>query len=310
LPELNEDWLTDPERRLRAQMIAAPVYDDVFVLNPGPGTRDPAPGSRLQREPGHLREPPREPPSPLIGLGIPNRPSQRPAATRENNATRWNLQEVEWPSFRNTEEVDVDGVDGIEADDLDDASIISTVDDASISSTIGTNDDDYDYDEDSEQSEEEDDEVQPTTAVTRSGRTVGRRKKRPIETCTAYRKAGFPGRNLPRTLLARSQQKIRALDLEQQYVHEKLDWSQAINSMQSGTLGAYWAEMECNTDPTYNTVEEWNPSIISVKANANNNPNWGQAISGPHSEGYWQACIKEYETLIRMEVWEEADRES
>jgi hypothetical protein len=148
---------------------------------------------------------------------------------------------------------------------------------------------------------------QPTT--TRSGRKSGR-NKRLIEECgLAYRPTGFPGRNLPRTLLARSQQKIRAAELEQEYIHGKLDWDGAINSTKTGTLGAYWAEMEQNTDQTYGTVEDWNPAIFAVKANTDNNPHWGQAMNGPLAEGYWQACIKEYETLVKMDVWEEVDRE-
>jgi hypothetical protein len=108
-----------------------------------------------------------------------------------------------------------------------------------------------------------------------------------IEECgLAYRPTGFPGRNLPRTLLARSQQKIPAADLEQEYIIGKLDWDGAVNSAKTGTLGAYWAEMEQNTDQNYGTVEDWNPAIFAVKANTDDNPNWGQAMNGPLAEGY------------------------
>jgi hypothetical protein len=131
-----------------------------------------------------------------------------------------------------------------------------------------------------------------------------------IEECDlAYRPTGFPRRNLPRTLLlARSQQKIRAADLEQEYVNGKLDWDEAVNSARTGTLGAYWAEMEQNTAQKC-TVEDWNPAIFAVKANIDDNPNRGQAMNGPLVEGYWQACIKEYETLVKMDVWGEVERE-
>jgi hypothetical protein len=67
--------------------------------------------------------------------------------------------------------------------------------------------------------------------------------------------------------------------------------------------------MEQNTDQNYGTVEDWNPATFAVKANTDDNPNWGQAINGPLAEGYWQACIKEYETLVKMDVCEEVERE-
>jgi hypothetical protein len=109
--------------------------------------------------------------------------------------------------------------------------------------------------------------------------------------------------------LAQSQQKIRAADLKQEYVHGKLDWDEAVNSARTGTLGAYWAEMEENTDQNYGTVEDWNPTIFAAKANTDDNPNWGQAMNGPLAEGYWQACIKEYGTLVKMNVWDEVEGE-
>lgn len=71
-----------------------------------------------------------------------------------------------------------------------------------------------------------------------------------------------------------------------------------------------WAETEQNTDQDYGTVEQMNPALFSIQANAEDNPNWNQAMNGENSEGYWQACIKEHETLIKMNVWEEVEKES
>jgi hypothetical protein len=48
---------------------------------------------------------------------------------------------------------------------------------------------------------------------------------------------------------------------------------------------------------------------FSVKANTDDNPNWGQAMNGPLAEGYWQACIKKYEILVKMDVWDKVKRE-
>jgi hypothetical protein len=43
-----------------------------------------------------------------------------------------------------------------------------------------------------------------------------------------------------------------------------------------------------------------------MKGNAKDTPTWKEAMRGPNGEGHWQACKKEIDTLILMEVWEEA----
>jgi hypothetical protein len=108
---------------------------------------------------------------------------------------------------------------------------------------------------------------------------------------------------------AKEKQKVRSGRLNNKYLNS-LKWDRALNMLRGGTLGAMWTELEQHTDPEYDTIEWMNPALFSVKANTDDNPNWNEAMNGENSEGYWQACIKEYETLIKMEVWEVVERES
>jgi hypothetical protein len=104
-------------------------------------------------------------------------------------------------------------------------------------------------------------------------------------------------------------QKIRAGKLNQAYT-QSLNWDRTLNMMRGGTLGAMWAELEQNTNQIEDTVEWMNPALFLVKANTEDTPNWSEAMGGPNGEDYWQACKKEFETLISMEVWEEVRRKS
>jgi hypothetical protein len=78
--------------------------------------------------------------------------------------------------------------------------------------------------------------------------------------------------------------------------------------LKGGTLGAMWAELEQNTDQDYSTIKWMNPALFSVKVNAGDNPTWDSAMNGENAEGYWQACQKEFKTLIKMDVWEKVER--
>jgi hypothetical protein len=51
------------------------------------------------------------------------------------------------------------------------------------------------------------------------------------------------------------------------------------------------------------------PMSLAAKANAEDNPNWNQAMNGPDKAGYWKACKKEIDTLLSKEAWEEVDRQ-
>jgi histone deacetylase 1/2 len=127
---------------------------------------------------------------------------------------------------------------------------------------------------------------------------------------TAYRQTGFPGENMHAYKCGRDPtQRVRSGKLNQKYLNS-LNWDRAINMMKGGTLGAMWAELEQHTDQEHNSIEWMNPALFSVKANSDDNPTWNDAMGGEDGEGYWQACIKEHETLLKRGVWEEVEKES
>jgi hypothetical protein len=53
---------------------------------------------------------------------------------------------------------------------------------------------------------------------------------------------------------------------------------------------------------------EWHPSLLATKANAEDNPTWDDAMNGPYSQGFKQACQLEIDTQMKMECWDAADR--
>ena len=48
---------------------------------------------------------------------------------------------------------------------------------------------------------------------------------------------------------------------------------------------------------------------ITLKANAEDNPTWEQAMNGPDRDGYWTAAKVELETLEKKGAWEVVSRE-
>eukprot|EP00956_Cyclotella_meneghiniana_P025716 scaffold54248_cov36-Cyclotella_meneghiniana.AAC.1 len=61
----------------------------------------------------------------------------------------------------------------------------------------------------------------------------------------------------------------------------------------------------------YDLICNWvHPLFLKAKSEASkeDNPSWKQAMSGPFKEEYWQAAVKEIETLESMDAWEVVDR--
>ena len=57
--------------------------------------------------------------------------------------------------------------------------------------------------------------------------------------------------------------------------------------------------------PFQGTVEEMHPLALMTKADTADNPNWGQAMNGPDSAGYWEAYKKELHMLVdRKHAWD------
>jgi hypothetical protein len=45
-----------------------------------------------------------------------------------------------------------------------------------------------------------------------------------------------------------------------------------------------------------------------TEASKEDNPNWKQAMNGPFKQQYWEAAVKEVDTLMEMDAWEVVDR--
>jgi hypothetical protein len=55
-------------------------------------------------------------------------------------------------------------------------------------------------------------------------------------------------------------------------------------------------------------LEEWHPSILATKANAEDHPTWNEAMNGPFANGSRKACELEYNTLEEKDCWDVVDR--
>jgi hypothetical protein len=56
-------------------------------------------------------------------------------------------------------------------------------------------------------------------------------------------------------------------------------------------------------------IEEWNPALLAMKANAKDSPSWDEAMNGPMAAGgFWKACETEINTLVDKDCWDEVPR--
>ena len=136
---------------------------------------------------------------------------------------------------------------------------------------------------------------------TRSGRQI-KRPKRLIETFIS--EIDRSGKFKPKL----NSKMIKSSDLNQQFLMA-LKWNQVVDMIKSKDLAAMMAWTENHTDPDNGTIEEWHPMALSSLANASDNPNWDEAMSGPDKAGYWEACKRELQTLVDKECWNEVERE-
>ena len=51
--------------------------------------------------------------------------------------------------------------------------------------------------------------------------------------------------------------------------------------------------LQQHTEQYHGTVKEMHPFALETKAHAADNSNWEQAMNGPDSTRYWEACKKE-----------------
>jgi hypothetical protein len=74
----------------------------------------------------------------------------------------------------------------------------------------------------------------------------------------------------------------------------------------------HFAANECGYKGTrYELIANWvHPLFLKAKSEASkeDNPSWKQAMNGPFKAEYWEAAVKEIETLESMGAWEVVDR--
>ena len=112
----------------------------------------------------------------------------------------------------------------------------------------------------------------------------------------------------------RHTQKVRTGMFENQFI-QGLKWTEFTEGLRAGKKGAFasiFNVMEQDRDPVLGTVESWHPLALATKmdaASAADNPSWEQAMNGPDREGYLKAAEIEMDTLLKMDTWDEVDRE-
>ena len=75
----------------------------------------------------------------------------------------------------------------------------------------------------------------------------------------------------------------------------------------------HFAANDCGyTGTRYELIANWvHPLFLKAKSEASkeDNPNWKQAMSGPFKAEFWEAAVKEVETLESMDAWDVIDRD-
>jgi hypothetical protein len=105
-----------------------------------------------------------------------------------------------------------------------------------------------------------------------------------------------PAKNLPR---------IRCEVLNHQRL-STLRWDDLLTSIRGGSFGALLSFTQQHSDDGF--LEEWHPSLLSTKANLEDNPSWNEAMNGPFSQGFRKACQVEFDTLVQKDCWEVVPR--
>ena len=103
-------------------------------------------------------------------------------------------------------------------------------------------------------------------------------------------------------------QKVLREQLNVQFL-QSLNWNTALE-MISSVDHRNMENILQQSDPYDGTVEEMHPFALATKADAADNPNWEQAMNGPDSAGYWEACKKELNTLAdKKHAWDVVERQ-
>jgi hypothetical protein len=105
-----------------------------------------------------------------------------------------------------------------------------------------------------------------------------------------------PLRNLPR---------VRCEVLNHQRLCS-LQWNNLLTSLRGGSYGSLLSYVQQHSENGF--LDEWHPSLLATKANAEDNPTWDEAMNGPFSQGFREACKREFDTLEKKNCWDVVDR--
>lgn len=105
--------------------------------------------------------------------------------------------------------------------------------------------------------------------------------------------------------------KVSTKQLYQQHL-AGLDWNQTISELRTGEGRRVLLSLAKDYDYDSNTLESWNPLALAAKSSDADADTFTfqEAMNHPNSDGFWVAAEKEIETLEKMDVWEEVNRES
>jgi Reverse transcriptase (RNA-dependent DNA polymerase) len=94
-------------------------------------------------------------------------------------------------------------------------------------------------------------------------------------------------------------------ELDQCLLHS-LDWTE---NTSFACFTSVHSANQANTCPITQEMVDWHPLTLVAKATSSDTPNWNQAMNGPYASGYWDAMVKEVETLTDKDAWSEIARE-
>ena len=97
--------------------------------------------------------------------------------------------------------------------------------------------------------------------------------------------------------------------------YANLDWNEgsSVGTLLSSPLSEFVQLAASDTDISSEAVmRAVSPYILAAKSSASkeDNPNWWQAMNGPHAEEYWKAAKLEIQTLETMKAWDVVERTS
>jgi hypothetical protein len=106
-----------------------------------------------------------------------------------------------------------------------------------------------------------------------------------------------------------TKQKIRSSTSNDLFTH-CLRWESDEEKMNSADYAAFLGSCDVFQDCTNGTVEYQHPLILQMKANAEDNPTWEEAMNGPDQVWYWKAMEQELSTLEEnMDSWDVIPKE-